>query len=420
MRIAIWLILLFVAAVVAATALGQNDGLLTIAWRGWRVELSLNLALFLFVLGSVAVYLVLKGLELLLSLPRRAGEWRALQRERAAHSALRESFSAYFSGRYSRAQRDARRAIELQDEFPDLPLGADHRLLAQTVVAGSLHRLQDRGGRDALLASIQQTSASGVARSAQEGALLLGAEWALDDAQADKADALLSALPAGVARRTLALRLRLKAARLARRTLEALELARLLSKHQAFSASASKGLIRALALEHLDTARDAEQLRSLWQQFHSDDRADSVLLQQAVRKAVAFGAHASARSWLDLVWSELPRMDAEERKRMAQSLIACAAGADASWLDKAEAAAKSWPLEPTIVCAAGMMCLERQLWGKARQWLEPAASHPALDTPIRRIALGALARLARQEGQPDRAADYDARAAQLDTTKAVL
>ena len=70
--------------------------------------------------------------------------------------------------------------------------------------------------------------------------MMLGAEWALDDAQPERASAFLAALPAGVARRTLALRLRLKAARLAHRTLEALELARLLAKHQAFSETAAQ------------------------------------------------------------------------------------------------------------------------------------------------------------------------------------
>jgi HemY protein len=420
MRVAIWLLLLFAAAVVAATALGQNDGLLTLAWRGWRIELSLNLALFLLALGGIAAYLVLKGLDLFLSLPRRAGEWRALQRERAAHSALREAFSAYFAGRYSRAQRDARRAMALQDEYPDLPLGADFRLLVQVVAAGSLHRLQDRGGRDTLLAGIQATQASAGSRTALDGALMLGAEWALDDAQPDKADAFLAALPAGVARRTLALRLRLKAARLAKRTLEALELARLLNKHQAFSEIAARSLIRALALEHLDAARDGEQLQQQWQQLSADERRDSVLLQHAVRRATGWGIHAQARQWLELPWPDLHRLAAEDRRRLVLALAACAQGAEATWLERAEAAAQTWPADPAVAAAAGLLCVERKLWGKARQWLEPAAAHPALEPSVRRVALGALARMARQEGQEERAAAYDARAADLDAIKPMV
>ena len=49
MRSVIWLVLLFVAAVVAATTLGTNDGLVSLYWNGWRLDLSLNL----FVIGLV-------------------------------------------------------------------------------------------------------------------------------------------------------------------------------------------------------------------------------------------------------------------------------------------------------------------------------------------------------------------------------
>ena len=51
MRGVIWLLLLFAVAVVAATTLGPNDGLVTLYWGGWRTDLSLNLFVLL-VLGS--------------------------------------------------------------------------------------------------------------------------------------------------------------------------------------------------------------------------------------------------------------------------------------------------------------------------------------------------------------------------------
>ena len=36
MRVVVWLVLLFVLAVVAATTLGTNDGLVSFYWSGWR------------------------------------------------------------------------------------------------------------------------------------------------------------------------------------------------------------------------------------------------------------------------------------------------------------------------------------------------------------------------------------------------
>ena len=44
MRTVIWVILLFVAAVVSAAVLSQNDGLVSIFYGGYRVDTSLNVA----------------------------------------------------------------------------------------------------------------------------------------------------------------------------------------------------------------------------------------------------------------------------------------------------------------------------------------------------------------------------------------
>src|SRR5690606_31849034 len=99
-----------------------------------------------------------------------------------------------------------------------------------------------------------------------EGARLLAAEWALDDRDASRALSLLADLPPGVARRTHALRLKLQATRLGQQPQEALKTARLLAKHQGFSRVAALGLMRSLAFEALDAARDVEQVHRVWLQ----------------------------------------------------------------------------------------------------------------------------------------------------------
>ncbi len=147
MRGIVWLILLFVVAVVAATTLGSNDGLVTVYWRGWRTDLSLNLFVIALLVGCAVLMSAVQALGALLSLPRRAGEWRALRRERAAHASLREALAEFFSARYSRAHKAARRALELH---ADGAAGTDREfaVLAHLLAAGSLHRLADRGRRD--------------------------------------------------------------------------------------------------------------------------------------------------------------------------------------------------------------------------------------------------------------------------------
>ena len=107
MRAVIWLVLLAAAAVVAATTLGRNDGLVSLFWSGWRLDVSLNLFVIAFVLGCLALVLAMRAIQSLVSLPGRAQQWRIQRRERAAQAALREALSEYFGARYSRAQKAA-------------------------------------------------------------------------------------------------------------------------------------------------------------------------------------------------------------------------------------------------------------------------------------------------------------------------
>ena len=84
MRAVIWFTLLFVVAVVAATSLGSNDGLVSLYWDGWRMDVSLNLALLVLVGGCFALVTLIQAVTTLVGLPRRALEWRVARRDRSA------------------------------------------------------------------------------------------------------------------------------------------------------------------------------------------------------------------------------------------------------------------------------------------------------------------------------------------------
>ena len=247
MRGVVWLVLLFVVAVVAATTLGSNDGVVSIYWSGWRTDLSLNLFVLLLVGACFAIMTATQAINSLVSLPTRAREWRGLRRERVAQAALREAQAEYFSARYSRAHRAAQRALTIQDETPSLHGDGDFRVLGSLLAAASLHRLQDRARRDEAMQRLMPTLRKGAgARAADDGARLLAIEWAVEDRDAARALELLAELPPGVGRRTQALRLKLQAARMARQPLEALQTARLLAKHQAFSKVVAQSLLERL------------------------------------------------------------------------------------------------------------------------------------------------------------------------------
>jgi len=407
MRAVIWFVLLFVAAVVAASALGTNDGLVTFYWSGWRLDLSLNLFLLVLVGTCFVLVTVIQAVSSLVGLPRRAREWRVARRDRSAQAALREALAQYFGGRYSRAQKAAQRALAIQGHTPELAQDNEFTVLGHLLAAGSAHRLQDRAGRDlALNQALDLSRRSASARSAEEGARLLAAEWAIDDRDAPRAMAMLSELPVGVARRTHALRLKLQATRLGRQPQDALKTARLLAKHQGFSRVAAQGLLRSLAFESLDTARDADQLRGVWAQFEPVDRRDPFVVAGAAKRAAAFGAHDDARAWLRPFWDRLPELAADERDELALALVDAVDGIGADWLPRLEAASQAFPRDGLVALAVGCALAERQLWGKARRQLEQAAADGALPVTARRQASVALARLAQHEGDATRAAAH--------------
>lgn len=405
MRGVIWLLLLAIVAVVAATLLGRNDNLVTLYWAPWRIDLSFNLFMVALVAFVVLLHALIQTLDSLIGLPRRAREWRVARRERLAQAALREALSQYFGGRYSRAHKAAQRAVAIQTDTPELQKDQEFTVLGHLLAAGSLHRLQDRKRRDEQLAqAFELARRSLAARPAEEGARLLAAEWALDDRDAARTLELLAELPPGVARRTQALRLKLQATRLANQPLEALKTARLLAKHQGFSPAAAQGLVRALAGEALDGGRDVDQVKRVWRELDAADRRDVQVAAHAARRLAALGAAEEARQWLRPFWERIATLSREERDTLALAFADVVDGLGPEWLPRLEAALLASPGEPALAYAVGRALVARQLWGKARQLLERAAPAADLAPQARREAWLHLAAMAEHDSDATRAA----------------
>ncbi len=414
MRYALWLLLLFTVAVVAAVMLGNNDGVVVIAWRGWRVDVSLNLFLLGLVSSCVALVMAIQAVDSLISLPRRAHQWRVMRRERAAQNFLRDALAEHFAGRYRRAQKAAQRCAAILDDTPELDADARSRMLAHLLSAASAHKLQDRAGRDRHVGLLQGLSTTaGQGSATMEGAKLLQAEWALDERDASKALALLAGLPPGAGRRMQALRLELQARQIERQPLEAMRSARLLAKHQGFAPHVARSLVRSLAADAIADARDTDQLRAVWARLEAGERDDPFIASAAARAAAAMGDNATARTWIAPCWSRLGTLGDDEREAVALALTHAARDAESEWLARVEEAARVHAQDPAVAAAAGAVFAERRLWGKARPALEQAAKAMSLGDADRRRAWRSLAQLARAQGDEDRAHHCDYAAAQL-------
>jgi HemY protein len=378
------------------------------------VDLSLNMVLLVLVLGFVTLHAALRALDAMLSLPRQAHRWRLQQRERSMHAALLDAFAQMLAGRFLRARKAALAALDqeqaLRQEGETPPHGHQIRALAHMVAAETSHALQDRALRDHYfeLALNHAKEKRHVAQELHEGAHMRAARWSLDDRDADASLERLAQLPLGAARRTLALRIRLKASRLAGRTRDALDTARLLGKHRAFSADAARSLVRGLAIELIQQAHDPAQLQAAWLSLDASDRAmPEVALQAAHRLALLEGDNAQVRQWLQPVWQQfvdLPSsLNEVQAQRLVSTLEASLDGTDAAWLARIESAQQANPRNARLQYLAGMACAQRQLWGKAQQLLAQAA--PQLqDARLRRNAWSKLAELAEQRNDTTAAA----------------
>lgn len=424
MRIAIWLLALFAVAVAAALFAGSNPGSITIFWPPYRVDLSLNLVLVLLLVGFVTLHLAWRALAALIAIPRQAGLWRLRQRERAMQSALLDAFANLAAGRFVRS-RKAAESVLLQVRLIEADgdkLGYSGRLrsVAHLIVAEAAHALQDRPVRDQHARLALEQGAGGGTPETREGVQLRAARWALDDRDASHALQMLDEMGQGPGRRTLALRLRLKAARMAGRTAVALDTARLLAKHHALSPLAAEGVLRGLAIELIDGAHDPSQLLKAWAQLDVAEQGMVDVAIQAAGRLVALGGDpALGRQWLLPAWDKMvtgtgavsPQQCVHLIRTLERGFASATGAPDAAWLARIESAQLQNPGDAILQYLAGVTCMRLQLWGKANQLLTHSLAR-LQDTGLRRDAWRLLAELVQQQGDPDAATQAWRNAAQ--------
>ncbi len=279
-----------------------------------------------------------------------------------------------------RARKAAELVISLEESVQRsgerVSYGARLRTLAHVLAGESAHALQNRSVRDTHFQLALQESEGRDAQDAREGVQLRGAQWALDDRDAPAAMQWLDQLPQGASRRTLALRLRFRAARQTGELPLALETGRLLTKHRAFSDAAGKSIARGLAIELIRAAHDSVQIQRAWDVLDAaEQHVPEVAFEAAERLLAHGGAVTVSRQWLLPIWETMvQRHDAltlAQRVRLARVLergFAAADGApDSEWLGRIETAQMGNPRDAVLQYLAGVVCMRLSLWGKSQQ-----------------------------------------------------
>lgn len=431
MRAALWLMALFAIAVAVALFAGNNPGSVTLYWPPYRVDLSLNFVLLVLLGSFLTLHYALRALSALWNIPQQARQWRLLQKERAIQAALLDSLAHLVSGRFVRARKSAEHVVALEESVTrsgeHLSYAGRLRAMAHLVAAESAHAVQDRTVREQHFLQSLEHARHRDGHDVRDGVHLRAARWAFDDRDAGAAMEWLDQLPQGAARRTLAMRLRFKAARLAGKARVALETGRLLTKHRAFSEVAGRSIARGLALEMLRGAHDPVQIQRVWGVLEkSEQQLPEVAMEAAQRLLVLGGVAAQSREWLLPVWEAMVRdpqahqgLPVSQRVQLVRvlekSFGTTGDAPDAQWLSRIEQAQMNNPRDPVLQYLAGVVCMRLSLWGKAQQLLKQALSL-LQDPELRRDAWSALASMAEQR-QDSEAARQAYRAALQESAK---
>lgn len=426
MRSIFWFLLLAAIAVGLALLVGDNTATVTVFWHPWRLDVSLNLMIFLLIAGFVLLYLALRGLAILRKLPAQAHRWRAAQRERAVYVSLLDAVVFQWAGRFVRAQSSAQHASHLLESMEPEVMGrqAQWRVLAQLLLAESARSLgHAERQQTAIRAAVSESGSE--AAAAQEGALLRALSWAIDDRDVDAAHGWLSLLPQGASRRIRAVRLRLRLAQLEQDAPSAVDTIRLLAKYKAVTPSAADTLLRGLLKEALAQARDIEQLMRTWKSFEAKERSDPGLvlhslerwqaLQSACQVMQADGAEPQRflQELVGVLWKSYGELAESRRVRVIRCLAFFLSDKAVEWLPRIEALQQSRPADPELQFLAGQALVACQLWGRA-QWLLSQAVRQLKDADLKRRAWRSLATLAEQRGDLQEAADAWRQAALCD------
>jgi HemY protein len=418
MRAALWFMSLFALAVGGAWLVGHNIGTVTLYWPPYRVDVSLNLVLLGLVLLLLVWAVVQRAVLALLAMPKQAKQWRQQQKERAAYGALLDALTHFMAGRYVRSRKAAELAVEKEaayqrEEDARLSHASALRTLAHLTAADAAHALQDRAAREQHAQAAQHAidQAAPVLRQAlQEGVDLRAARWALNDRDAEGSLQRLEAMPSALARRVVALRMRLKAARLAGQTGKALDTALLLVKHKAFSADVASSLVRSLVQDWLQRVHEPQAVAAIWRKLGSAERQRTELVVACADRWLALGGDAAvARQWLETVWfawaqnpsRDLPAQSVLLALSLERALTAGASADTREWLAKLETAQRAQPRHAALQYVVGMLCLHHQLWGKAQTHLQSAVAQ--LPAPLKARAWQRLAEMAEHRGDQEAA-----------------
>ncbi|WP_037586322.1 heme biosynthesis HemY N-terminal domain-containing protein [Stenoxybacter acetivorans] len=373
MKSLIWIIVLFAVAVGLVLGAKFYSGDVYIAVEQTLIRIDLHLFAGFVLLAVVLLYVLLNLVLGTLHLPQRMRRFTENRRGHKADVALNRAGLSYFEGKFQQAQAQAQKVLDNKN-------GGHNKALALLIAAHSADQMDDA---DSLNRYLQDIAALPVKQQLSRHLLL--AESALVHRNYTAAEAALADAAAINPNLTRLVELQLRFAFEQNQPLTVLEKTAKLHKVDAISDSENQQYQLWAYRKLLVQAQDADALKACLKRIPADLQAGEMNAEIAAKYA-ELGLYPQAVKWVNKYYSSnqnpalLPTLihssqylsDKEQQKAM----------------DIAEGWLKTTPDNAPLLLNLGQMAFDKQLWGKARAYLE--ASLNIQDDSTARLVLAKI------------------------------
>lgn len=355
MRSLLWLIVLFIVAVVIVLTGTHYNGNVFIVVEQTQIRINLHLFVGLVILLVVLLYVLLRIVMGLVHLPGQWTRWRVNHQRHQVETALNHAGLAFFEGRFQFAEREAERVLGNKQ-------GHNSRALALMIAAHSADQIDELAKRDRYLNEIAQ-----LPEKQQLSRYLLLARSALakhDNVGAKNALEAASKISPNL---TQVAKLRLRYEWENGNPQGVLQQVDKLSRADALSESELQSYRHWAYQQLLTRAHDPSELKMSLKAIPADEREGDFCVD-IVKKYLQLGMYAQALKYVkkyypvsfnpDLLplFSEANQYSSVKDQQKSIEIAE-------KWLQQR-------PQDPALQMLLGQLSYDQQLWGKAKSYLE--------------------------------------------------
>ncbi|MFZ5503679.1 MAG: heme biosynthesis HemY N-terminal domain-containing protein [Pseudomonadota bacterium] len=353
MKYLLWILLLFVLAVVLTEA-SHSPAYLLLVYPPYRIELSFLLFILLLLLLFAIVYALLRLLSIAMRLPEKVRSFRLARAQARSHKLLQNAITAFLEGRYAAAERASSDAMAMDDSYE----------LHSIIAARSAHELRQYDKRDTYLSAAAEKSHGEATMR-----LMAASKFMLDQHDPRGAlDALQQLHKAGAKGRLGRLAMEMQAQQQLGNWDEVLKALEQLEQRAAIDATAASRLRQQAWLEKIRQQDSLSGLTACIDKIPAEFRRRNQVCGAAVRALMKYGDGSLAQQLL------ADSLNANWDGELVALYGDCVADDAVAQIEQAKKWLDSNRQDAGLLLALGKLHIRQQLWERAKSYLDASVS----------------------------------------------